>query len=92
MRQAAKFCRVRLDALDSNGILPIGWADRAFPSAYSFRKYMQRNLMGALTTLPAFDPMENVATDLRLSNKFIEDLFSNADSPITPYELSLIHI
>ena len=86
MRQAAKFCRVRLDAVDSNGILPIGWADRAFPSAYSFRKHMQRNLMSALTTLPAFDPMENVATDLRLSNKFIEELFSYADSPITPYE------
>ena len=45
MRQASKFCKVRLDAVDSNGILPINWADRAFPSAYSFRKYMQKNLL-----------------------------------------------
>ena len=35
MRQASKFCRVRLDAVDSNGILPIGWADRAFPVSYT---------------------------------------------------------
>ena len=86
MRRASKFCRVRLDAVDSNGILPIGWADRAFPSAYSFRKHMQRNLMNALATLPAFDPMENVQTDLRLSNTYLENLFSKAGSPITPYE------
>ena len=42
MQQAAKFCKVRLDAVDSNGVLPISWADRAYPSAYSFRKHMQR--------------------------------------------------
>ena len=86
MHQAAKFCKVRLDAVDSNGVLPISWADRAYPSAYSFRKHMQKNLMGALSTLPAFDPMKNIESDLRLSEKFIEDLFSDAGSPITPYE------
>ena len=86
MRRASKFCKVRLDAVDSNGVLPIGWADRAFPSAYSFRKHMQRNLMNALATLPAFDPMENVQIDLRLSNTYLENLFSKAGSPITPYE------
>ena len=86
MRQAAKFCRVRLDAVDSNGILPMRWADRAFPTAYSFRKYMQRNLISALATLPAFDPMKNVKADLRLSDTYTEKLFSECDSPITPYE------
>ena len=86
MRQASKFCKVRLDAVDSNGILPISWADRAFPSAYSFRKYMQKNLLSALAAIPEFDPMENVSKDLLLPNTYVENLFLNAGSPITPYE------
>ena len=86
MRQASKFCKVRLDAVDSNGILPISWADRAFPSAYSFRKYMQNNLLSALGAIPEFDPMENVSKDLLLPNTYVENLFLNAGSPITPYE------
>ena len=86
MRQASKFCKVRLDAVDSNGILPISWADRAFPSAYSFRKYMQKNLLSALAAIPEFDPMENISKDLLLPNTYVENLFLNAGSPITPYE------
>ena len=39
--------RVRLEAVDGNGLLPLRAADRAFPTAYAFRRHLQQTLAGA---------------------------------------------
>ena len=47
---------VRLEAVDSNGLLPLRAAEEAFPTAYSFRRYLQRTLPRHLGERPAGDP------------------------------------
>ena len=55
--EAARRCPVRMEAVDGNGLLPLqaGW--RAFPTAHSFRRHLQRELPGHLSATPAPDPL-----------------------------------
>lgn len=45
-----------LEAVDSNGLLPMRAADTVFPTAYSFRRFLQRELTPHLDDLPDPDP------------------------------------
>ena len=57
---AARSLSVRLEAVDSNGLLPMRAADRVFPTAYGFRRFLQAFLPRYLQASPRPDPLENV--------------------------------
>ncbi len=57
---AGRKLSVRLEAVDSNGILPLAAADRAFTAAVHFRRHMQRSLRAALLDWPAPRPLANL--------------------------------
>jgi len=48
---------VRLEAVDSNGLLPLGAAARAFERALDFRRHLQKTLPGHLARVPGGDPL-----------------------------------
>jgi len=50
---AGKSLNVRLEAVDSNGLLPIRATDRPFSTAHAFRAYVQRTLRSHLAHWPA---------------------------------------
>jgi len=52
IRSAAKKLPVRLEKVDGNGLLPMGNADRIFTTAYSFRRFLQKNLLPGLAECP----------------------------------------
>jgi deoxyribodipyrimidine photo-lyase len=52
---------VRLEAIDSNGLLPLRSADRAFPTAYSFRSFLRKHLPEHLDYVPLEDPLADAA-------------------------------
>ncbi len=54
---AAKKISVRLEAIDSNGLLPLRAAEQAFPTAYAFRRFLQKTLQAHLAEFPATDPL-----------------------------------
>jgi deoxyribodipyrimidine photo-lyase len=54
---AAHQVPVRLEAVDSNGLLPLRAADHAFPTAYGFRRFLQRSLPRHLAEPPSADPL-----------------------------------
>lgn len=55
---AAEKISVRLEAIDSNGILPISFAEgRSFTTAYSFRRFMQKSLERALSDVPRVEAL-----------------------------------
>jgi deoxyribodipyrimidine photo-lyase len=54
---AGRRSEVRVEAVDSNGILPMAAADRAFPTAYSFRRFLQRELRAHLAAFPKPNPL-----------------------------------
>ena len=55
-RAAAKQLRVRFELVDSNGLLPLRAAGRAFDRAFSFRRFLQRNLPERLEQMPLARP------------------------------------
>jgi deoxyribodipyrimidine photo-lyase len=54
---AAKKLCVRLEAVDSNGMLPLRAAEPVFARAFDFRRYLQRALPAYLLDPPSADPL-----------------------------------
>lgn len=54
---AGRALPVRLESVDSNGLLPLAAAARAFPTAFAFRAFLQRNLRAHLDAFPVPDPI-----------------------------------
>jgi deoxyribodipyrimidine photo-lyase len=62
---ASRALDVRIDIVDSNGLLPMRAGDRAFTSAYSFRAFLQKQLQAHLAAVPEADPLAtSAAADL----------------------------
>jgi len=57
---AADQLPVRLEQVDSNGLLPLRAAERVFQTAYSFRRFLQKNLVEHLAGQPRPDPLDGV--------------------------------
>jgi len=55
---AAKKIPVRLEAVDSNGLLPLRAATQLFPTAYAFRRFLQKNLPHHFDHAPHRSPLE----------------------------------
>ncbi|HZY02546.1 MAG TPA: deoxyribodipyrimidine photolyase [Anaeromyxobacteraceae bacterium] len=49
---------VRLEAVDSNGLLPLAAATAVYPTAYAFRRFLQRELPRHLASFPSPRPLE----------------------------------
>jgi len=54
---AASRISVLLETVDGNGLLPMAASDRAFATAYSFRRFLQKNLLDHLAEVPLEDPL-----------------------------------
>ena len=57
---AAARLPILLEGIDSNGLLPLRTADRDYPSAYAFRRFLQRELPAHLLNLPLADPLQGL--------------------------------
>lgn len=54
---AGRELNVRLETVDGNGLLPIADAPQDFPTAYAFRRHLQKRLPAHLLPLPEADPL-----------------------------------
>ncbi len=48
---------IGVEAVDSNGLLPMRGADRTFSAAYHFRRFLQKNLPDNFGDIPQADPL-----------------------------------
>lgn len=55
---AAKQVPVHMEKVDSNGLLPMRTASTVFPTAYAFRRFLQKNLPEHLVQFPAENPLQ----------------------------------
>lgn len=60
---AASRLDVRLDAVDGNGLLPLSATDRTYPSAYAFRRMLQKRLPAHLGESPRARPLAGSKLD-----------------------------
>jgi deoxyribodipyrimidine photo-lyase len=61
VRSAAEQLPVLLEKVDSNGLLPLRAASQVFPTAYAFRRFLQKNLPSHLPHFPRADPFAHLA-------------------------------
>lgn len=57
LRAAAEKVPVRLESVDSNGLLPLAATSRIFTSAFSFRAFLHKNLRPHLDEMPLAAPL-----------------------------------
>jgi deoxyribodipyrimidine photo-lyase len=60
VKAVARRLPVPLSAVDSNGLYPMYATDQVFPTAYAFRRHLQKNLPAYLQEMPAADPLKNI--------------------------------
>jgi deoxyribodipyrimidine photo-lyase len=53
----AKKVSVKLEAIDSHGLLPLRATDQAFPTAFAFRRFLQKSLPAHLQEFPSATPL-----------------------------------
>ncbi|MFH1134593.1 MAG: deoxyribodipyrimidine photolyase [Pseudomonadota bacterium] len=58
---AGRRLRVRLEKVDSNGLLPLSAGDRAFPTAHGFRRFLQKKWSAGFEEFPRADPLDGPA-------------------------------
>ncbi len=60
---AAARADVRVESVDSNGLLPMRVAREAYPTAYAFRRFVQRNVREHLASFPREAPFDGPALE-----------------------------
>jgi len=63
-RTAAARCRVRMESVDSNGLTPLAAAGRAFTTAFSFRRFLQKAMITYIQDFPDPDPLSDIQLPL----------------------------
>jgi deoxyribodipyrimidine photo-lyase len=58
---AGSHLKVRLEQVDSNGLLPLRATDRVFTTAHSFRRYLQKEITKHLEHSPESDPLQQLS-------------------------------
>lgn len=61
VKSAAKRVPVRMEAVDSNGLLPIRAAHKEYSSAFSFRRFLKKNIADHLVSFPRKDPLAGIS-------------------------------
>lgn len=85
MKAAAGRIPVRLELVDSNGILPMRAAEKVYSRAHDFRRFLQKVVRGHLDEFPEPDPLSG----LRLSKlERLPDAIRRNWPPADPAELS----
>lgn len=70
---AAKRVPVRVEAIDSNGLIPVAAHGRAFPSARGYRAFVQRTLREHLAAFPLEDPLARLTSSaVALPGEFLD--------------------
>jgi deoxyribodipyrimidine photo-lyase len=62
---AARRLDVRLETVDGNGILPLRALDRAYPTAATFRRALQKTIAPHLVDAPSADPLRRLPASVR---------------------------
>jgi deoxyribodipyrimidine photo-lyase len=80
---AASRLEVRLEQVDSNGLLPLLAADQTFETAYAFRRFLQKTLSSHLFERPREDPLKGVKLNkLHCSLKELQDRWPPASQTL----------
>ena len=64
LKAASDKLKVCVEAVDSNGLLPLRATEQVYPTAYAFRRFLQKSLRPHLEQVPAANAWANVSLPL----------------------------
>ena len=85
VHHASKSINRRMIAVDSNGVFPMAWTDRAYPTAHGFRRFVHQRFVECMETWPQFHPIPK-NQDLWMNDELFEQLSTTWDVNVTPFE------
>ncbi|MEZ5989688.1 MAG: hypothetical protein R3F30_11285 [Planctomycetota bacterium] len=77
--RGAAAAAVRVEAVDGDGLLPLRLADRAFPTAYAFRRFLQRELPGRLDERPKQRPFAGLELPVLVAPPTLDGAWAPTD-------------
>lgn len=87
----ARRVSVLMEAVDSNGLLPMRAADHIFPTAYAFRRYLQKSLTPHLLEMPTAAPLADAGIPrMNLSAGILSPQWHPADAALLNGEVSAL--
>lgn len=66
---AAQRCNTRFEIVDGNGVLPLALPGKAYPTAYAFRRWMQKHVLQALHERVVQAPLADLRIKTQLSSE-----------------------
>jgi deoxyribodipyrimidine photo-lyase len=88
--RAAAQVDVRLEAVDSNGLIPLAAAPQAYPSAAHFRRFVQRTLRSQLSAVPSTDPLADLPPRLGALPADVLERWPSADPQLLQGNASVL--
>ncbi len=85
VRHASRSINRKLIAVDSNGVFPMSWTERAFPTAHGFRRFVHQNFVACMETWPKFRPVAKEHS-LWIDDETFNEMSNRWEFNVTPYE------
>jgi deoxyribodipyrimidine photo-lyase len=85
IESASKSLSVRFLAVDSNGVFPMSWTERAYPTAHGFRRFVHERFVECMETWPSHNPIPADHTLWMEDNEF-NTIVQDSKLGVTPFE------
>ena len=76
---------IRFMVVDSNGVFPMAWTDRAYPTAHGFRRFVHERFVDCIETWPSHEPVPH-GHDLWMNDEQFKILSEQSKLGVTPFE------
>ena len=77
--------KVRFEAIDSNGLIPMSWATKAYPTAHSFRRHVHSRFVEAWGNLPNSNPIPK-EHNFWMKDELFQSVLKTSKIKLTPLE------
>jgi deoxyribodipyrimidine photo-lyase len=85
IESASKSLSVRFLAVDSNGVFPMSWTERAYPTAHGFRRFVHERFAECMETWPSHNPIPADHT-LWMEDDHFKTIAQDSKLGVTPFE------
>ena len=82
---ASKSVPVQMYVVDSNGVMPMSWADSAHSTAHGFRRWVHANFTRCPETWPLRNPIPN-NSNLMMSDELFSSIIEESHVKLPPFE------
>lgn len=85
VESASKSLPLRFMVVDSNGVFPMSWTERAYPTAHGFRRFVHEKFVDCMETWPAHNPVQP-GHSLWMDDERFNEIVKNSKLGVTPFE------